>query len=283
IVAATMAVRWSGIERFASAPQTWLLFAVWGSAAIGLAALHVAADQVTRLAASQPSRSFSWNRTSWMAHGWLRHGGLLLTAVFAASAAAELASSRLAVAGVWAIALVVEASCLMWLFRLASRRPLTRSQSDDSSPSQIAEANSCDVTSVVAADEMATAPIVDFASLTELIQQQSRERTQAGERAWGHLRANVAAGQRTVSLHVAFCPSLESAPQVEAKVIAGPSSSVKVAEAQPYGLRLEIRIGATPSEPAEVIVWWQASVATNADNRSSTDTPTPARSAASSL
>ncbi|MCA9227354.1 MAG: hypothetical protein KDA47_17145, partial [Planctomycetales bacterium] len=81
IVAATMAVRWSVIERFASAPRAWPLFAVCGSAAIGLAALHVATDRVTRLAASQPSHSFSWNRTSWRAHGWLRHGGLLLTAV----------------------------------------------------------------------------------------------------------------------------------------------------------------------------------------------------------
>lgn len=282
LASATMAVRWSGSERLSSAPRTWLLVAVWGSVMLGLAALHVATDRVIRAAASQPARTLGRTRTSWLSDGWVRHGGLLLTAVFAASAAAELASSRLAVAGLWTIAVVIEATCLAWLIRRESRRSWLRSQWNENSPTQIA-ANEREATNIDVADEATAAPPADFASMSELIQQQSRELTRTGERTWGHLRANIAAGQRTVSLHVAFCPPMESTPKAEAKVIAGPSASVKVAEAQPYGLRLEVRIGATPNEPAEVIVWWQASVATSVDSTPAVDTPTPGRSAASSL
>jgi hypothetical protein len=77
----------------------------------------------------------------------------------------------------------------------------------------------------------------------------------------GTLRAEFAKGQRHVVLHVGFCPPLEGAPLVEARVedLAGAKSQaseaeVRVVQAFCHGARLEVRLGEAAREAYAVMV-----------------------------
>ena len=70
----------------------------------------------------------------------------------------------------------------------------------------------------------------------------------------GWLRLNVVAGQRNGSLHVAFCPPFDRPPVVEAEAVAGPDCRIKVAEAQTYGVRLDIKLNASAAVKESVLV-----------------------------
>ena len=81
-----------------------------------------------------------------------------------------------------------------------------------------------------------------------LLQQMSRSRTAEGhESIHGTLVAEFSPGERTATLHVAFCPPFEKLPHVAAEIADGPDASVKVAQVLHNGVRLEVRL----SEPAE--------------------------------
>ena len=64
---------------------------------------------------------------------------------------------------------------------------------------------------------------------------------------YGTVRADFLPGQRHASVHVGFCPPLPSLPSVEAEASQWPEARVKVAQALPHGVRLDVRL----SEPAE--------------------------------
>jgi hypothetical protein len=82
-----------------------------------------------------------------------------------------------------------------------------------------------------------------------LLQQLSRSRTADGhESIHGTLVAEFAPGERTATLHVAFCPPFEKLPHVEAEIADGPDASVKVAQVLHSGARLEVRL----SEPTAI-------------------------------
>lgn len=63
-----------------------------------------------------------------------------------------------------------------------------------------------------------------------------------GEVHCGWLTVELPAGQRSATAHIAFCPSLPSAPQIEAAVIEGASGTVEVAQVLAWGARLEVRL-----------------------------------------
>ena len=69
-------------------------------------------------------------------------------------------------------------------------------------------------------------------------------RTQApggGETVEGGIKVAFARGQRQEVLHVSFCPPLAGVPEVDCEVLDEAPVDVRVAAAQPYGLRLEAR------------------------------------------
>lgn len=74
----------------------------------------------------------------------------------------------------------------------------------------------------------------------------------------GWTRGYFAAGERSINLHLAFCPPLASLPEVECNQALGPPATIKVGQAEPFGLRLEVRLDKTPAEPTEVVVEFQA-------------------------
>jgi hypothetical protein len=93
----------------------------------------------------------------------------------------------------------------------------------------------------------------------DVIQQLTRSRAADGtEPLAGWLRMPVAAGQRTGSLHVAFCPPLASTPELEVEQIDGPEARIKTAQVLPYGARLDLKLAATAEEPTSVLVQFVA-------------------------
>lgn len=70
----------------------------------------------------------------------------------------------------------------------------------------------------------------------------------------GVLRGDFAAGERTHNLHVAFCPPLSYEPQIITYQLDGPPVMIKVAQAEVFGARIELRLTAAtrPTEPATI-------------------------------
>jgi hypothetical protein len=86
-----------------------------------------------------------------------------------------------------------------------------------------------------------------------LLQQLSRSRDADGqESVHGTLVAEFAPGERTSTLHIAFCPPFELLPQVEAEIAEGPDASVRVAQVLHNGARLEVRLAQPAAESATV-------------------------------
>jgi hypothetical protein len=82
-----------------------------------------------------------------------------------------------------------------------------------------------------------------ISSSDETLQQLTRSRAADGSEAIrGTLLAEFAAGERTLVLHVAFCPPFERLPTVEAEVADGPACDVKTAQILHHGARLEARL-----------------------------------------
>ena len=69
-----------------------------------------------------------------------------------------------------------------------------------------------------------------------------------------HLRAEFAPRERSQSLHLAFCPPLKTVPIVQLEQISGPSASLKVAQVQSFGTRLELRLLGESDEACSVVV-----------------------------
>ena len=81
-----------------------------------------------------------------------------------------------------------------------------------------------------------------------LQQQIFRYRTAAGhETISGILRVDLARGERSGNLHVAFCPPLAKLPQFHCEQAAGPPARLKLAQLETYGARIEFRL----NEPLE--------------------------------
>ena len=73
-------------------------------------------------------------------------------------------------------------------------------------------------------------------------QQITRARDEDGHDTFhGRLRGDFAVGQRSMSLHVAFCPPLARVPQLICERIQGPDVTVQPVQVLPYGARLDIK------------------------------------------
>ena len=83
------------------------------------------------------------------------------------------------------------------------------------------------------------------------------ERTERGDGAEGisgWLRIPVAAGQRTVSAHVAFCPPFGRIPTWNPRQVEGPNARLRTTQLMAYGARIELKLDASPVEPVEILV-----------------------------
>lgn len=93
----------------------------------------------------------------------------------------------------------------------------------------------------------------------EVTQQLTRSRAVDGtEKLSGWLRSAFTAGQRTGSIHVAFCPPFAEAPELEVEQIDGPDVRIKTAQLLPYGVRLELKLARVSEEPTTVLLQFAA-------------------------
>jgi hypothetical protein len=93
-------------------------------------------------------------------------------------------------------------------------------------------------------------PIEESATL---LQQLTRSRAaDRSETISGTVVAEFAQGERTTTLHIAFCPPFEVLPRVEAEIAEGPDASVQVTQVLHHGARLDVRLLQPADEAAAV-------------------------------
>ncbi len=93
----------------------------------------------------------------------------------------------------------------------------------------------------------------------DITQQLTRSQAADGvEELSGWLRLSFAAGQRTGSVHVAFCPPFAVVPELEVEQIDGPEARIKPAQLLPYGTRLDLKLAAASEEPTSVLLQFSA-------------------------
>ena len=93
----------------------------------------------------------------------------------------------------------------------------------------------------------------------DVTQQLMRSRAADGaEELSGWLRPAFAAGQRTGSIHVAFCPPFAGAPELVVEQIGGPEARIKTAQLLPYGVRLDLKLNAAGEQAASVLLQFSA-------------------------
>jgi hypothetical protein len=77
----------------------------------------------------------------------------------------------------------------------------------------------------------------------------------------GTARIEFAAGERTATLHVAFCPALENDPDLDIEAVEAEGVTIRATDCRSYGLRLEARRGRNSAAPLGVLVEFEASSA----------------------
>ncbi len=93
----------------------------------------------------------------------------------------------------------------------------------------------------------------------DVTQQLTRTRAADGvEELSGWLRLCFASGQRTGSIHVAFCPPFATAPELEVEQLDGPEARIKPVQLLSYGARLDLKLAATADEASSVLLQFSA-------------------------
>lgn len=92
------------------------------------------------------------------------------------------------------------------------------------------------------------------------IQQQSmRWKTQNGcQWVQGQMRGQFKKNQRSISLHIGFCPPLDSVPQFSAETLEGADIQLKVGIAETFGARVDLRRSGSAHQPQEVLIQFDA-------------------------
>jgi len=93
-----------------------------------------------------------------------------------------------------------------------------------------------------------------------LLQRIVRTRTPEGlDTLSGWLGVELAAGQRSATAHVAFCPPFARAPQIEISADSETNARVKVAQVLAYGARFDVKLSVPATEPQTLPLRFTAS------------------------
>jgi len=92
-----------------------------------------------------------------------------------------------------------------------------------------------------------------------VIQQLTRRRTPDGvEELAGWLRMPFTEGQRTTSVHVAFCPPFSKTPELAVEQLDGPATRIKTAQLLPHGVRFDLKLAAVAEKRLAVMLQFSA-------------------------
>ncbi|MBB73311.1 MAG: hypothetical protein CMJ75_02225 [Planctomycetaceae bacterium] len=88
-----------------------------------------------------------------------------------------------------------------------------------------------------------------------VFQQSSRaHNAEGGEVLEFYCRSVFPPAARSQTVHLAFCPPLESVPRLRVDHFAGSPASFKIAEVQAYGARIEVRLAGIRDHQQEVVI-----------------------------
>jgi hypothetical protein len=94
----------------------------------------------------------------------------------------------------------------------------------------------------------------EFSLPSDVRQQFTRAKGEAGETIHAMMRATFAPGQRQQVLHVGFCPPLNGLDSVDCFIAEGPTARITVSQQNNFGLRIELRLPSPPPESCDVVV-----------------------------
>ncbi|MEX2172708.1 MAG: hypothetical protein WD872_00010 [Pirellulaceae bacterium] len=192
-----------------------------GGLLVNLAIALGAAAALLRLPGGA-QRSLAWQVVPGLA------AGIVLAALTLPGTAAP------AVALAWFLLVVIEGASWLQLVRL--RRAATPPNADFTRSANIEEVDN---------EEEISA---------RLVQQLSRERTaEGGEALHALVRTLCQPEDQQVVVHLAFCPPLDTAPQLAAHVLEGDAVEARVTLAQTFGARIEVRL-ARPATPGQTVL-----------------------------
>ncbi len=229
------------------------------TALLAVAAVFIAARRLAG-ALDTPLRPFLLLLTAGLLAGLSRlahargAGSVLISlSVLIIAASLSLAGSHpVALLGFWAV--IVGQEFWAWRDMLPVKRsisPLPLGEGVGDVPSRDPHPGESDSLE----DPESTAPAADVLQQLTL-----RTTAEGGQELSGWLRMPLAAGQRTGSLHVAFCPAFGQAPQIEVEPVGGPDCRIKAAQALPYGARLDVKLDQPAQANENVLVWLHAAV-----------------------
>jgi hypothetical protein len=153
-------------------------------------------------------------------------------------------SSVAAIGGFWAILVAEEA----WAFSMHSRAASKESWIPNS-PGSLMEETGGEVS------------LPARSAADHVVQHIERTEGKDGvEGISGWLMIPVAVGQRTVYAHVAFCPPFGRVPTWNPRQAEGPHARLRTTQLMAYGARIELKLDASPVEPAEILVKFDGQV-----------------------
>ena len=79
-----------------------------------------------------------------------------------------------------------------------------------------------------------------------------------GDTVTGIMRAGFQPGERSQSLHVAFCPPMVRRPDVTVAQLSGSRARIKAGDVQTFGVRLDLRLAAASDEMQSVLIHFEA-------------------------
>jgi hypothetical protein len=98
------------------------------------------------------------------------------------------------------------------------------------------------------------APLAD-----EITQQVTRLRSgETGETVLGLIRVSFRPGERSQNIHLAFCPPMDGTPLLVAHQLAGPPVTIRTAQVESYGARLELKRSAKSDQVEDVVIRFEA-------------------------
>jgi hypothetical protein len=69
----------------------------------------------------------------------------------------------------------------------------------------------------------------------------------------------LAAGQVTAHIHLAFCPPFDRVPRIDYRQIAGPTARLKLGQVLPHGVRIDVKLAAPAAERTQLRLELRAS------------------------
>lgn len=75
---------------------------------------------------------------------------------------------------------------------------------------------------------------------------------------YGHVRSSFQQGQRTDTVHIAFCPPFLATPELHVEQVDGPDAEIKSTQVLPYGARIEVRLKQANTQPVQTVVEFSA-------------------------